>query len=665
LPSGTVGVAYTTVTLTASGGTAPYTWSIISGSLPQGLNFNGGAGTISGTPTASGTSNFTVQVSDGKSVTATKAFSILVVGGLTITTAPGLPGATIGSAYSVTVSAGGGTPPYTWSVTAGSLPAGLNLNASTGAIAGTPTTSGSFQFTMLVTDSASVTSTKQFTLLVAQTLTFTTPPALPNGVIGTQYNQGIEVSGGTGPYAWALLSGALPGGLSLSSLTGVISGTPVSTGTFVFTVEVRDSNSSTINQQFTLIVVSSLTIATLSPLPVGAVDSPYKQTLSAAGGKPPYTWALAQGVLPAGLTLKGTTGIISGTPTSNGTSTFSIQVTDQTGATSTRQFSLTISAGLLITSDSTLPAGTLAEAYAPLALAVIGGTQPYTWSIMSGSMAPGLSLSTTGIISGTPTVAGAFSFTARVNDASGNIVTQMFTISIIPPALPQVNISGVPQTSPAGQQISFGLALASAYPLDISGQISLSFQPNAVAPATDPAMQFSSGGTIVSFAIPANSLNAVFAGSLSQIGLQTGTVSGGITLTFTMIAGGADLPTAGLDRTITIPRSAPVIQSVKMVKNSTGFEVHVVCYSPSRDLTEADLTFAPVQGATLVTTSVTDSLTSVATSWYQGATSTRYGSQLMLVLPFTASQGSVDSVGSVSVVMKNVQGGSQSGSGTF
>ena len=101
------------------------------------------------------------------------------------------------------------------------------------------------------------------------------------------------------------------------------------------------------------------------------------------------------------------------------------------------------------------------------------------------------------------------------------------------------------------------------------------------------------------------------------------------------------------------------------LRTSAGLEVHVVGFSPSRELTEADLNFTAAPGATLQTTTVTENLASVATTWFKSAGSTQYGSQLMLVLPFTASQGSVDAVGSVSVVLKNAKGSSPSASGTF
>ncbi len=654
LPNGTVGGTYTT-TLAASDGTKPYIWSITLGVLPAGLSLDANAGTISGTPKATGASNFTVQVIDAKGVTATKQFSITISGGLTITTAPGLRNASIGLAYSATLSAAGGTPPYTWIVNSGSLPTGLTLNSSTGAISGLPSISGSFKFTVQVTDSASGTATKLFTLNVTQTLVITTAPTLPSGAVGTPYLQSLSAVGGTQPYIFTVVSGVLPNSVNLSP-GGVISGTPASSGTFNFTIQVRDSNLVTASQPFSLTVLSSLSITTATQLPQGAINSQYSQPIAATGGTGTYTWNLAQGALPPGVTLS-VAGVIAGKPSSTGTFTFTIQVTDQAGGTSNKQFTLTIVAGLTITSGAVLPPGTIGVAYPALTLAEVGGNFPYTWSVSSGSLAPGLLLSSKGVVTGTPTKAGAFSFTLQVKDSVGATATQAFTISVVPPTVPEVNIAGVPPTSPAGQQISFSVSLASPYPLDITGDITLSFQPDAVAPAVDPALQFSSGGTTASFTIPANSTDPV------PMALQTGTVSGTLTLTFALTAGGAELP--GFQSTITIPRSAPVIQSVKLVRTSAGMEIHVVGFSPSRDLTEADLTFTAAAGSSLQTTSVTEKLTSVATAWYQSAGSAQYGSQLMLVLPFTASQGSVDAVGGVSVVLKNAKGSSPSASGTF
>jgi hypothetical protein len=553
----------------------------------------------------------------------------------------------------VTLAAAGGTPPYTFSVSAGSLPGGLTLNSSTGEIKGFPASSGSFLFTAQVTDSASVTSTKAFTLTVAAALAFTTPPILPSGSVGILYSQPLIATGGTPAYTFTITAGALPNGLSLSSVSNLITGTPVSSGTFTFTVQVRDSNGLTLSQTFSLTIAAGLVISTPSPLPQGAVNSAYSQALAAVGGVAPYTWAIAQGTLPPGLSLS--SGIISGTPTANGTSTFTVQVTDNAGISATKLFTLTISSGLAITSGSALPQGTLGQAYPELTLAAVGGRQPYAWSVSAGQMPAGLSLSSLGVIAGTPTQAGAFGFTLQVKDGNGATSTLLFTITIVPPPLPQVTI-GAPSTSSAGQQISFGVSLASPYPLDVTGEITLSFQPDAVAPAVDPALKFSTGST-AGFTIPANSTSPV------PIALQTGTISGTITLTFSLSAGGSEL--RNFQNTITVPRAVPTIKSVKLVRTSAGLEVHVIGFSPPRDLTEADLTFTAAPGSTLQTTTVTENISSVATAWFQSTASGQYGSLFMLVLPFTASTGSVDAVGSVSVVLKSAEGTAPSVSGTY
>ena len=144
LPSGTLGFGYDT-TLGASGGVPPYTWSITSGSLPAGLNPLAANGEISGQPTIVGTYPFTVQVSDSQSpaATASKPLSITVNATVTLLTivTTSLPTGTQNTAYNAMLAATGGVTPYTWSITAGSLPVGLHLDPSSGAITGTPSRS--------------------------------------------------------------------------------------------------------------------------------------------------------------------------------------------------------------------------------------------------------------------------------------------------------------------------------------------------------------------------------------------------------------------------------------------------------------------------------------------------------------------------------------------
>lgn len=167
LPPATVGRPYS-ATLTAAGGTTPYTWSVTSGTLPPGLSLDASTGVISGTPATAGTSSFTVTVTDSATptpATASANLSITVEAPLTLTTTR-LPGAHIGKPYSATVTATGGTAPYTYTAT-GTLPPGMNLDPSTGVISGTDSTqTGDFSFTVTVTDAASNTASVNLSISV-------------------------------------------------------------------------------------------------------------------------------------------------------------------------------------------------------------------------------------------------------------------------------------------------------------------------------------------------------------------------------------------------------------------------------------------------------------------------------------------------------------------
>jgi hypothetical protein len=165
LPQGVPGTPYN-VTLTVAGGVAPFVWSITSGALPGGLRLDPGTGTITGVPTAAGNASFTVTVTDAGNVTSQKAFTLAVIPGVTFTNPATLPPATAGSAYTFTFGATGGTAPYSWRVIDGSLAPGLALSASTGVLSGTASSSGTFNFTMEVTDSAGLKSSRVHTLVV-------------------------------------------------------------------------------------------------------------------------------------------------------------------------------------------------------------------------------------------------------------------------------------------------------------------------------------------------------------------------------------------------------------------------------------------------------------------------------------------------------------------
>ncbi len=423
LPSGQVNIVYAATNLTASGGTAPLLWSILSGALPAGVNLSSG-GVLTGTPTASGTFNFRVEVKDNANAAGTADLSIVIRPAVSITTTT-LPGGAVGLSYSANVAATGGSLPYTFALTTGSLPAGLTLAAS-GAITGIPTGSGTFSFDVRVTDGIGQTANAPLSITVGSGLTITTT-SLPNGQVNLAYPAtNLTATGGNPPFVWSVLSGALPGGLTLSS-TGTLTGTPTASGTFNFTVQVKENANFTATASLSIVVRPAVSISTTS-VPDGQVNIAYASTtLSATGGLAPYAWTLANGALPGGLTLS-QTGVLSGTPTGSGAFNFTARVTDAAGQTSNAPFSFTIRPAVSISTTS-LPNGTIAVAYSAN-VAGSGGLLPYAFALSNGALPPGLSLAANGAITGTPTGSGSFSFVVRVTDGVSQTATSNLNIFI-------------------------------------------------------------------------------------------------------------------------------------------------------------------------------------------------------------------------------------------
>jgi hypothetical protein len=174
-----------------------------------------------------------------------------------------LDDATTGAAYSEALTATGGTPPYGWSVAGGSLPPGLALDPTTGALTGTPTVAGAFSFTAQVTDSLSQPDTQSLSISVADPLAVTTT-TLPAGTVGASYAQTLQATGGEAPYAWSVVAGSLPPGLALNGAT--IGGTPSTAGTYAFTVQASDAGSPVrTDTQALSIVIGGPTQVTASP----------------------------------------------------------------------------------------------------------------------------------------------------------------------------------------------------------------------------------------------------------------------------------------------------------------------------------------------------------------------------------------------------------------
>ena len=430
LAPGQVSAAYSQ-SLGANGGVPPYTW--LTYSVMPGLTLST-AGVLSGTPTVAGSTNIVVQVTDSAAATATAAYQLLINPPPPSITTPSLLVGQVGAAYSQSLAATGGTPPYTWA--ANNNAPGLTFSAS-GVLSGTPTNPGIYSLTVQVTDKTGTAASTPFQLTInAAALAITTSSPLAGGRVNIVYSLALAATGGTLPYAnWTVSSGTLPPGLTLSA-TGVLNGTPTTAGSYPFTVQVTDKAGATASTAFQLTIAAAApAITTASPLPVGNVNTGYSQSLAATGGTPPYTnWAISTGTLPSGVTLS-SAGVLSGTPTTAGTYSFTVQVTDNAGATAFTAFQLTISPiALTITTTSPLPAGHVNSAYFQ-ALAASGGMLPYAnWATSNSTLPAGLSLNTAGVLSGTPTKAGAYSFTIQVTDKGGATASTPFQLTIAPPA---------------------------------------------------------------------------------------------------------------------------------------------------------------------------------------------------------------------------------------
>ncbi len=339
LPASTIGTTYTQP-LAATGGSPPFTWSLKSGSMPPGLTLDP-AGAIRGSAKAAGSYTFSLQVADNTGASATKSYALTVNAQVTIGTSS-LADALIGAPYSQQLRAAGGTPPYTWSLSNGSLPDGVKLDSGSGLLSGTPTAVGTFNFTLRAADSVSAFAERQFQITTAAGLIITTAPVLPAATVGLQYSQSLDGAGGKPPYIWSISSGGLPSGITLNTATGALAGVPSVAGAFQFTVDVSDSLARKASKPFQLTVAAALGISSAPALPPATAGASYSQALAVTGGTPPYLWGITSGGLPAGLSFDAATATISGVPTQIGSSTFTVQVTDNNSVTASKQFTLAV-----------------------------------------------------------------------------------------------------------------------------------------------------------------------------------------------------------------------------------------------------------------------------------------------------------------------------------
>ncbi|MCC4605685.1 putative Ig domain-containing protein [Xanthomonas campestris pv. parthenii] len=550
LPGATRGTAYSQA-LSASGGTAPYTYAISAGALPAGMTLASN-GTLSGTATVEGTFNFTVEATDANSFTGVQAYALTVAGPTLVLPASTLPAGTAGQAYTAAITpATGGTAPYSYALSAGTLPAGIVLDTATGGLSGTPTVVGSFNFTLTVSDSTpspAAQASRSYALSIAAPQVVVAPTSVPGATRGTAYSQALSASGGTAPYTYAISAGALPAGLTLAG-NGTLSGTATVEGTFNFTVEATDANSFTGTQAYALTVAGPTLALPASTLPAGTAGQAYTAAITpATGGTAPYSYALSAGALPAGITLDPATGGLSGTPTVAGSFTFTLTASDSTpspAAQASRSYVLTVNTATLVIAQGTLPPAVNGTAYAQT-LTVSGGVAPYAFTVSSGTLPAGLTLAPNGTLSGTPSAEGNSTFTITVTDASAASASQAYTFTVG---------SAVPVAVADTAVTMDGTAVTAAVTANDTGNIT------AIAIATAPT----NGTAVVNGLELIYTPNPGFIGTdvLSYTATGAGGTSAATTLTVTVNA----RPVAVSVTAEAVPGEA---QQVDITRNATG-----------------------------------------------------------------------------------------------
>jgi hypothetical protein len=442
---------------------------------------------ISGTPTAQGTSSFTIRATDNLGFHGDQAYSVTINPTLSITTTT-LPYPDPTTTYLQTISATGGDGNYTFSQTAGTLPTGLTLT-SVGVLYGTATVQNSFTFTVTVTDGVGGTADQPFTLVVTAPITpaavpplgfllsrgsygvknvLIITPSIPPGQQNAPYSASIQAVGGAGGHTFST-SDSLPTGIHLDSpgvlggtptvsgtfnfsivatdrkgatgsrpfslvltptatTSGILSGTPIVAGTYVFTIRATDITSLHGDRTYTVVIAAPVMITTTS-LPNGTISTSYSQTIATSGGTAPLTFSTIAGTIPTGLTLNSSTGVLAGTPTGTADSySFTVRVVDAVTGTATQGFSIVI--GIRI-NPGTLPGGTISVSY-DQTLTSTGGVGSVTYAVTAGTLPTGLTLDTGGVLSGTPTttLGSPFSFTVTGTDSALHTGSRAYTVAI-------------------------------------------------------------------------------------------------------------------------------------------------------------------------------------------------------------------------------------------
>ena len=327
-----------------------------------------------------------------------------------------------GAPYSQSLAASGGTGPYAYVLDSGTLPPGVTLSTA-GALTGTPTTGGTYTFTIRASGSGAQPGTRKYTVVVRLGL----PVSVANGVTGVAYSLPLTAAGATGAVAYSVGSGTLPDGLAINGAQLV--GTPTKQGSFTFTLHAVDSGNASGDRQYTLQVVFPTVTIAPAELPEAIRDQQYRVVLAASGGTAPYTFKLEEGDLPAGVTLAAN-GVINGRPAEDGVTTFEITVavTDKYGAPATHDYKLEYYGPTIVLKPAKLKPLKLDTKFKQR-LRADGGTKPYLFEVARGNLPTGVRLGPKGVLQGKPEQVGKFRVTVLVTDGKG--ATETFLVKLV------------------------------------------------------------------------------------------------------------------------------------------------------------------------------------------------------------------------------------------